>query len=121
VVGQNHTTGAPVGNSVAQHLHCNLGLCSKLQSVRDLRFSTPCFVIGPGPSQVDLKINGELSLGRRRCETHSNLTVVDLARGPGVLALNSNRVTPLLDKSSVVNDPEPNRIIFGQRAERVVH
>ena len=57
---------------------------------------------------------------RRDAQTHTELAISDLAGRARVLALYSDRMATLLEKSRIVDDPGLDRLLGGHRRESVL-
>src|SRR5262249_28342946 len=119
-VGEQDVAGHLVVDGARDELERELVLGLEDEVLRNLTFATTRAVVRPTLRQIQREVDGHVGRPRRDAQAHGDLAVGDLARAAGVLPLYTDRVRALFQKPRVVDDPRPDRLLFGQRGDRVL-
>src|SRR5690606_17719486 len=104
-VCEQYPSRKPRGEPISYHLDRDLPFWPKIDFVGDLRRPAPCSVVGPGFGEIELHVDGEMSVLVGERETHCNLTVGCFSCAPRVLTLYPGRMLSLFEKACVVYNP----------------
>ncbi len=110
--------------SMTQHRNRQFRLGGKTDSGRHFGLPTALSIRTPLLRQIDPPIRKGMSLRRCIGQENPQLTVLDLASRPAILALYTRRFHPLLEKSRLIYHPDTMRsaeLVYHKSLHRIPH
>ncbi len=109
-VRKNNIAGQPIVDRPRNHSKRELRLRLECTVRWDPRRLSAAAILDPAAWQVQFNVDRHMRHPVGDAQAYTNLAVGDFPRRPGILALNADRMRPLLEKPRVVDNPNRERI-----------